>query len=222
MRAGKYTKVTVDDNGNLTDVGYLENTDLNGKLDGYRGNITATGNVNADGDLVTQGGVFSSLGSFSINNTGIATFLGDLTVNGVSTNVNDLNAGIVNVINLDASGAITSATGITNNGLIITSTYDVLGSVGASPVLDFTSFQVIQITPTVSTTVTANVPPAGTYCSLVILTSGATSRTLTFSSTFFRTTGTLATGTVTARWFTINFISDGTELIEMSRTTAMA
>jgi len=51
-------------------------------------------------------------------------------------------------------------------------------------------------------------------------TSGTTSYTMTFG-TGFKTTGTLATGTVTAKTFVLNFISDGTSLIETSRTTAM-
>ena len=56
--------------------------------------------------------------------------------------------------------------------------------------------------------------------SLVITTSGASSFVLTFG-TAFKTTGTLATGTVTAKVFTINFVYDGTNFNEVSRTTAM-
>jgi hypothetical protein len=55
---------------------------------------------------------------------------------------------------------------------------------------------------------------------VVITTSGTTSRTLTFG-TNFKTTGTLATGTTTAKTFVIHFIFDGTNFIEVSRTTAM-
>ncbi len=55
---------------------------------------------------------------------------------------------------------------------------------------------------------------------LVITTSGTTSRTLTFSANF-KTTGTLATGTTSAKKFVINFIFDGTAFNEVSRTTAM-
>jgi hypothetical protein len=78
-----------------------------------------------------------------------------------------------------------------------------------------------QVTPTATATFTTTVPSAGIRCSLIILTSGATSYTITFG-TGFRTTGTLATGTTTARRFVISFISDGTTLTEYSRTTAMA
>lgn len=61
---------------------------------------------------------------------------------------------------------------------------------------------------------------AGRTYSLVITTSGTTSRTLTFS-TNFKTTGTLATGTSSAKKFVITFIFDGTTFTEVSRTTAM-
>ena len=79
----------------------------------------------------------------------------------------------------------------------------------------------VRVTPTATATFTTTVPSAGIRCSLIILTSGATSYTITFG-TGFRTTGTLATGTTTARYFVLDFISDGTTLTEVSRTTAMA
>ena len=61
---------------------------------------------------------------------------------------------------------------------------------------------------------------AGRVYYLRILTSGTTSRTLTFS-TNFKTTGTLATGTTDAKTFVISFLFDGTNFCEVSRTTAM-
>jgi hypothetical protein len=79
----------------------------------------------------------------------------------------------------------------------------------------------VRVTPTATATFTTTVPSAGIRCSLIILTSGASSYTITFG-TGFRTTGTLATGTTTARYFVMDFISDGTTLTEVSRTTAMA
>jgi hypothetical protein len=78
-----------------------------------------------------------------------------------------------------------------------------------------------RVTPTATATFTTTVPSAGIRCSLIILTSGASSYTITFG-TGFRTQGTLATGTTTARYFVLDFISDGTTLTEISRTTAMA
>lgn len=79
----------------------------------------------------------------------------------------------------------------------------------------------VRVTPTATATFTTTVPSAGIRCSLIILTSGVSSFTITFG-TGFRTTGTLATGTTTARFFVLDFISDGTTLTEVSRTTAMA
>lgn len=55
---------------------------------------------------------------------------------------------------------------------------------------------------------------------LIITTSGTTSYTLTFG-TNFKSTGTLATGTSSAKVFVISFIYDGTNMNEVSRTTAM-
>ena len=88
-------------------------------------------------------------------------------------------------------------------------------------VMAMNAYLVTQLTPNSTRTLTTAVPRAGEYRTLIILTSGATSYTITFG-TGFKTTGTLATGTTSARRFVINFVSDGTYLIEMSRTTAIA
>ncbi|MDP2941988.1 MAG: hypothetical protein Q8O36_00520, partial [Candidatus Omnitrophota bacterium] len=61
---------------------------------------------------------------------------------------------------------------------------------------------------------------AGQKINLVITTSGTSSFTLTFGSNF-KSTGTLATGTVSAKVFVVSFVSDGTNLNEVARTTAM-
>ena len=85
----------------------------------------------------------------------------------------------------------------------------------------FGADNVVRVTPNATATYTTTVPAAGAICVLSILTSGATSYTITFG-TGFKSTGTLATGTTTARYFNITFVSDGTNLIEMSRTVAIA
>ena len=79
----------------------------------------------------------------------------------------------------------------------------------------------VRVTPTATATFTSTVPAAGLRTTIMILTSGASSYTITFG-TGFRTTGTLATGTTTARYFMLSFISDGTVLVETARTAAMA
>ena len=79
---------------------------------------------------------------------------------------------------------------------------------------------VVKVTPNATATFTTTVAPAGSRASVIIVTSGTTSYTITFG-TGFLTTGTLATGTVTAKTFVIDFVSDGTTMIETGRTTAM-
>jgi hypothetical protein len=117
-------------------------------------------------------------------------------------------------------GVVSSGGGIFYKTLI--GSYESLGSIGINTTLDFTSNNVISLTPTASITLSASVPSAGALCTILITTTGTTSRTITFNSTSFRTTGTLATGIVSARVFTLSFISDGTKLNETARTTAMA
>jgi hypothetical protein len=87
--------------------------------------------------------------------------------------------------------------------------------------MTFATNMVVKVTPTATATFTTTVPAAGTRVTLIILTSGTTSRTITFG-TGFKAVGTLATGTTSARVFTIDFISDGTNLYEDgARSTAM-
>ena len=78
----------------------------------------------------------------------------------------------------------------------------------------------VQLTVTNNRTLTTTVPAAGNKCTLVVVTSGTNSYTITFG-TGFKTTGTLATGTVSGKVFLLNFFSDGTNLYELSRTTAI-
>lgn len=105
-----------------------------------------------------------------------------------------------------------------NNG-INTGAAQVLAS--ASTIALAPTSMVISHTPTQSESITVGtLPVAGTELWLVVTTSGTSSFTLTFS-TGFKITGTLATGTSSGKVFVINFISDGTNLNEVARTTAM-
>ena len=80
---------------------------------------------------------------------------------------------------------------------------------------------VFTITPTGNCTFNASGGVAGQRATFVILTSGTTSRTLTWN-TNFKVSGTLATGTTTAKYFCIDFIcKDGTLWVETGRTAAM-
>ncbi len=63
-------------------------------------------------------------------------------------------------------------------------------------------------------------PYEGAIVSMVITTAGTTSYTVTFGANF-KSTGTLSTGTVSGKVFTVSFVFDGTNWCETSRTTAM-
>jgi hypothetical protein len=76
------------------------------------------------------------------------------------------------------------------------------------------------VTISADTTLTTTVPKLGSTAFVIVITSGATSRTVTFG-TGFKSTGTLATGTDADRRFVFQFISDGTNLLEVSRTAAI-
>lgn len=96
------------------------------------------------------------------------------------------------------------------------------GSITIDPRL--TDSDVINWTPTGNATlgITASAP-ALTFAKrlvFVITTTGTTTFTITFSA-LFKSTGTLSTGTVASKVFVIQFICDGTNYNEVSRTTAM-
>jgi hypothetical protein len=78
----------------------------------------------------------------------------------------------------------------------------------------------VKVTPTANATYTTTAPAAGKRVTLIVLTSGTTSRTITFGSGF-KPVGTLATGTTSGRVFVVSFVSDGVNLYEASRTAAM-
>lgn len=91
---------------------------------------------------------------------------------------------------------------------------------GATPALNAALGGVFTITPAETETINATGMVNGERLTLVVVTSGTTSYTLTLG-TGFKSTGTLATGTVTAKTFVLSFICVGGVLIEVSRTTAM-
>lgn len=74
------------------------------------------------------------------------------------------------------------------------------------------------ITPTGACTFNASGGVAGQLCTFEVTTAGTTSFVLTFG-TNFRKTGTLATGTVAARFFAVTFrCINGTIWSEIART----
>ncbi len=103
-------------------------------------------------------------------------------------------------------------------GAAMAGTYSNLAS--GTTAYNFTSTNVFRVTPTASATYTATVGAAGQHGTIIILTSGTTSRTITFGSGF-KPNGTLATGTTSGKYFVLTYVSDGTYMIETSRTTAL-
>ncbi len=91
---------------------------------------------------------------------------------------------------------------------------------GTTVAMSFSAGTVFTLTPAQTETINASNCTAGQQATLIVTTSGTTSFTLTFS-TNFRTTGTLATGTTTAKQFAISFMCNGATATEMSRTVAM-
>lgn len=80
----------------------------------------------------------------------------------------------------------------------------------------------VTITPTGAATFNASGGVAGQILVFSITTSGTSSFTLTWG-TNFRKTGTLATGTTSARFFTVSFIClDGTTWTEIARTAVQS
>lgn len=127
---------------------------------------------------------------------------------------------------LPVTGGGTGVTTSTGTGAVVLNVGAVISQSNAvrsagTLALAFGTNQFVQVTPNATGTFTTTVPVVGTTCTLIVLTSGTTSYTMTFG-TGFKSTGTLATGTVTARRFVFQFVSDGTSLIEAGRTVAIA
>lgn len=90
----------------------------------------------------------------------------------------------------------------------------------SSVAMDLTLGDVFTLTPTVDMTLSTVYVPPGGEITLIITTSGTTSYTITFG-TNIKSQGTLATGTASGKVFAVKFVGDGTNLVEVSRTTAM-
>lgn len=138
--------------------------------------------------------------------------------------------GAVTVVNLatQVSGVLTASHGGT--GQNSTATFPTSGAVvgtgtsaltpGTTVSVDFSLATVYTLTPAQAETINATNCAAGKQASIVVTTTGTSSFVLTFS-TNFKTTGTLTTGTVTAKVFNLSFMCSGTTATEMSRTVAM-
>jgi hypothetical protein len=95
-----------------------------------------------------------------------------------------------------------------------------LGTTGTVSLDPTVGHEVFTITPSGAVTLNAASAPVGKRATLVVTTSGTSSFNIT-PTTNFKSTGALATGTVSGKVFTISFIGDGTNMNEVSRTAAM-
>lgn len=109
----------------------------------------------------------------------------------------------------------------TNTNSIASFTSDTNGSFVTLPTgttaMAFDVNRVVKVTPNATATFTTTIPYAGAYGTIILLTSGTTSYTISFGSGFLAS-GDLITGTETGKYFTMLFVSDGTSMIEINRT----
>jgi hypothetical protein len=128
------------------------------------------------------------------------------------------------------SGLVSSTVGGAINELASRATAfaDLSGTIGAgqrdatcgSIDLDPTLGDVFAIAPTGNATLNALSGPVNAKITLIVTTTSVSSYNLTLG-TRFKSQGVLATGTTAGKTFAISFVGDGTNLIEVSRTTAM-
>ena len=218
-------------NGNLTIASAVAGSTITlaGNLTVNNGNLTiasqaAGSTITLGGNIATANSVTTS-GNFALTLTTTAATNVTLPTTGTLATLagsETLTAKTINLASNTLTGTLAQFNTAMSNGRFtgmttpatFTPTAAAPGAVGFS---ESNTFAVV--TPNATGTYTTTVPAAGVVCTLMVLTSGVTSFTLTFG-TGFRPTGTLATGTVTAKYFTLMFISDGTSLVEISRTAA--
>jgi hypothetical protein len=170
-------------------------------------------------------------GIYYINSAGTVVKLNDAsTASAGSFTTLAASGAITGATTLAMTGAATFASTVTVTGLTTLGswkgTVDLGGAVialtsSSTIALNSTLGNIFTLVPAHTATINcATVPATGQEITLRILTSGTSSFTLTFG-TNFKSTGTLATGTADAKVFVIKFVSDGTNMNEVSRTTAM-
>lgn len=91
---------------------------------------------------------------------------------------------------------------------------------GTATALALATNDVVKVTPSGTATLTSTVPAAGREKTVILVQSNASAKTITFG-TGFKPSATLALGTTGSRQFVVRFVSDGTNLIETSRTAAI-
>lgn len=176
---------------------------------GGTGAVTLTGYVKGSGTSAMTA-------SATIPNTDVSG-LGTMSTQAASSVA--ITGGTINGTTIGATTTASIKGSSLTSDSIITDGYN--AHANGTLALAFGADGVCKVTPTATGTFTSTVPPAGTRATLIVLTSGTTTYTMTFG-TGFKTTGVLVTGVLSARYFVFQFISDGTNLIEASRTIAIA
>lgn len=118
-----------------------------------------------------------------------------------------------------STGTFKTSSGVNTMGGAVATKVSALTS-SATIALNAALGNVFTLTAGHTATINATGGTAGQMLYIVVLTSGTNSYTLTFG-TAFKTTGTLATGSSDAKTFAMTFINDGTNFVEVARTTAM-
>lgn len=180
--------------------------------------ITLGGNIVSANSVTTSGNFALTLTTTAATNVTLPTTGTLSTLAGTETLTNKT----INLANNMLTGTMQQFSSAVSNGILVAlSNPATFSPTPAAPgSVEFsTSNTFVVVTPNTSGTYRATVPPVGTVCYLMVRTSGTTSFTLTFGDGF-RSTGTLETGTVTGKHFTLGFISNGVNMIEISRTAA--
>ncbi len=229
--AGSTTNIVIGSTGGGTTTIQTPSLAITGTITGgtWNGGVVSstyggTG-VNNGGRTITVAGNLTTAGSFALTLTTTATTNVTLPTTGTLATLagtETLTGKTVSLASNTLTGTLAQFNAAMSNGkftgLTTPATFTpVAAAPGAVGFSESNTFAVV--TPNATGTYTSTVPAAGVVCYLMILTSGVTSFTITFG-TGFRSTGTLATGTVTGRYFTLGFVSDGTNLVEISRTAA--
>lgn len=89
---------------------------------------------------------------------------------------------------------------------------------GTGIIINCASSNVFTLTPGTNIFVSGTGFAAGQYADLIILTSGSSSDTLTFGGGIRTATNTLTTGTQSGKYIVLRYVSDGNNLIEITRT----
>jgi hypothetical protein len=126
-----------------------------------------------------------------------------------------LSFGAVTVINLPTQ--VTGVLPVANGGTGHNATVTVLGTTGTVS-MDFSLGPIYTVTPTGAITLNAANCATGKVATVIVLTSGTTSFTITPTTNFKGTA--LSTGATTAKTFGWTFICNGTTAVQMGSATA--